>query len=101
MKKHIARLLAVVFIATCCLTVGVTAEAATYIGISKAKSIALSHAGHKKSVVRFVKAKRDREDGRVVYEIEFRLRKNRRIEYEYEIDARTGKILDWDRDYDD
>ena len=71
------------------------------IGKAKAKTIALNHAGLAASKVTFKKAKLDKEDGRWVYEVEFRLRNNRRIEYDYEIDAYTGKILSWDRDYDD
>lgn len=71
------------------------------IGKAKAKNIALNHAGLAASKVTFTKAKLDKDDGRWVYEVEFRLRNNRRIEYDYEIDAYTGKILSWDRDYDD
>ncbi|MDE6209220.1 MAG: PepSY domain-containing protein [Lachnospiraceae bacterium] len=66
-----------------------------YIGIDKAKSIALSHAGFSASEVDFSKAKLDKDDGFVIYEIEFY--KNG-VEYEYEINAITGDILkyDWD-----
>ena len=71
------------------------------IGKAKAKTIALNHAGLSAGKVSFVRVKLDRDDGRWVYEIEFRMRNNRRIEYEYEIDAYTGQILSWDRDYDD
>ena len=68
---------------------------------AKAKNIALNHAGLSAGKVSFVRVKLDRDDGRWVYEIEFRMRNNRRIEYDYEIDAYTGQILSWDRDYDD
>lgn len=67
------------------------------IGIDKAKSIALAHAGVAAADVRFTKAKLDRDDGVALYEIEFRIG---RVEYEYEIHATTGKILDWDIDRD-
>jgi uncharacterized membrane protein YkoI len=70
----------------------------SYIGVSKAKQIALDHAGLKASQVRFKKAKLDTEDGIRVYEIEFY---KGRMEYEYEIDAYTGEILEWDSEYDD
>ena len=64
-----------------------------YIGVDKAKSIALNHAGLSSSSVKFTKAKLEKEDGRMVYEIEFETSK---YEYEYEIDAKTGKIISHD-----
>lgn len=69
-----------------------------YIGVSKAKQIALKDAGFSSSEVDFVKAKLDKEDGERVYEIEFY---SGRMEYEYTIDAYTGEILEWDSGYDD
>ncbi|MCD7723446.1 MAG: PepSY domain-containing protein [Clostridiales bacterium] len=68
-----------------------TASVSTnYIGVDKAKSIALKNAGLSSSGVTFTKAKLEREDGVYVYEIEFI---SAGIEYEYEINATTGKIL--------
>ena len=67
----------------------------SYIGVDKAKSIALNHAGV--SDVIFEKAKLDRDDGKTIYEIEF-YKDN--IEYGYEIDAISGKIIDYDIDND-
>ena len=69
-----------------------------YIGEAKAKSIALSAAGLSESQVSRMSVKLDREDGVMVYEVEFN---NGRTEYEYEIDANSGKILKTDVDYDD
>ena len=69
----------------------------SYIGVDKAKSIALKHAGKSASSVSFTKAKLDKDDGKVVYEIEFR---TGRTEYEYDIDAYSGKILEYDIDRD-
>jgi len=66
-----------------------------YIGMDRAKSIALEHAGLTAGQVRFTHTRMGREDGAVVYEIEFR---QGRTEYEYEIDAATGRILDFERD---
>ena len=63
-----------------------------------AEEIALSHAGLSRTAVRGLRTELDREDGRPVYEIEFR---DGAVEYEYEIHAQTGVVLDWDRDYDD
>ena len=68
----------------------------SYIGIDKAKSIALNHAGV--SDVTFEKAKLDRDDGKTIYEIEFY---KDGMEYSYEIDALTGQILDHEKEYDD
>ena len=63
-----------------------------------AEEIALSHAGLSRTAVRGLRTELDRDDGRPVYEIEFR---DGAVEYEYEIHAQTGAVLDWDRDYDD
>lgn len=65
------------------------------ISESKAKSIALDHAGLTSSQVTFVRVKLDYDDGRWEYEVEF-YRNN--TEYDYEIDASTGKILSYDYD---
>lgn len=79
----------------------------SYIGVDKAKSIALGDAGLKSSSVIFTTAKLDRDDGRYIYEIDFYTSQK---EYDYEIDATSGKILDrdvekldddWDDDDDD
>ncbi len=76
-----------------------TAPASTeYIGLEAAKKIALSHANVSASEATFTKAKQDRDDGRVVYELEFFVGN---VEYEYEIDAISGRILDYDREIDD
>ena len=63
-----------------------------------AEEIALAHAGLSRTAVRGLRSELDRDDGRTVYEIEFR---DGAVEYEYEIDAQSGTILDWDQDYDD
>lgn len=67
-----------------------------YIGVDKAKSIALSSAGI--SDVTFTKAKLDYDDGIAVYEIEFY---TNTAEYDYEISATTGKVRSKDVDKDD
>lgn len=73
-----------------------TKPSSDYIGVDKAKSIALNNAGLSASSVTFTKAKLDREDGIRVYEIEFYTDTK---EYDYEINAKTGKILDKDVEY--
>lgn len=66
-----------------------------HIGMARAKASALEHAGLTDSQVRFTHVGMDREDGRVVYEVEFR---QGNAEYEYKIDAETGRILSHERD---
>ena len=70
-----------------------TFAANNYIGVEKAKSIALKDAGV--SGATFVKAKLETEDGVKVYDVEFY---KGNVEYDYEIDAITGKILEKDKD---
>ena len=69
-----------------------------YIGKEAAKAAALAHAGLSESQVSRMKCELDREDGRVVYEIEF---KCDGMEYEYEIDASSGAVLKYDKERDD
>lgn len=68
------------------------------IGVEQAKAIAVKHAGLSASEVTFSKAKLDREDGVMVYEIEFY--KNG-MEYEYEIHAASGEIIKYDSEHED
>ena len=65
----------------------------SYIGVEKAKAIALKDA--KVSDVTFVKVKLDTEDGVKVYDVEFY---KGNVEYDYEIDAITGQIREKDLD---
>ena len=67
----------------------------TDIGEAKAKSIALNHAGLTESQATFLSVKRDYDDGRWEYEVEFY---KGTTEYDYEIDAATGTILSVDYD---
>lgn len=68
-----------------------------YIGVARAREIALEHAGLTASQVMVTRAAMDRDDGRMVYEIEFR---RNGVEYEYEIDAQSGAILEYEADRD-
>ncbi|MBQ6370028.1 MAG: PepSY domain-containing protein [Firmicutes bacterium] len=80
---------------------GSKAQSADAIGIDRAGEIALEAAGLSADRVVFSKAKLKRDEGRMIYDIEFYVTGER--EYEYEIDAYTGEILDediepWDDD---
>ena len=68
------------------------------IGYAKAKSIALNHAGVSESKAYDMDIELDEEDGKLVYEGEF---KSGGMEYDYEIDAATGTILQQEAERDD
>ncbi|MDO4409162.1 MAG: PepSY domain-containing protein [Eubacteriales bacterium] len=76
--------------------------AGDYIGVERAKQIALDDAGFSENEVIFSTAKFDKDDDdddeAPEYEIEF-FKDN--VEYEYDIDALTGKILDFSSEIDD
>ena len=76
-------------------TVSTFPTASGDIGSEKAKSIALNHAGVTSSTAKFVKVERDRDDGRLLYEVEFYAGNK---EYDYEILASDGTILSYDAD---
>jgi uncharacterized membrane protein YkoI len=61
-----------------------------FIGRQAAIKAALAHAKLQESDVRWLKCELDREDGIMVYEVEF---KKDGFEYDYDIDAKTGKVL--------
>jgi len=76
-------------------TVSETAASRHYISMDMAKSITLNDAGFRPSFVTFEKALLKKDDGKVMYEIEFF---TSAYEYEYEVDAYTGAILSKDVD---
>lgn len=61
------------------------------ISLTKAKAIALKEAGISEKDGRWEKAEEERENGRMIYELEFIKGKQ---EYDFEIDAETGKVLE-------
>ena len=63
------------------------------IGEAKAREIALADAGLTEADVTFVKVNLDRDDGRMVYDVDFY---SGNAEYDYEIDAATGDIVGYD-----
>ena len=76
-------------------TVNEVAASRHYISMDKAKSITLKDAGLRPSFVTFEKALLKKDDGKIIYEIEFF---TSTYEYEYEVDAYTGAILSKDVD---
>ena len=75
---------------------GTAASASTAdIGEAKARSVALSHAGISESSTSYIYAKKDWDDGRWVYDVEFWADGK---EYDYEILASDGTILSYDYD---
>lgn len=63
--------------------------------LEKAKEIALKQAGVDAAKAKFVKAELDIENGVLLYDIEFYVDN---VEYDFEIDAKTGKVLEFDKD---
>lgn len=72
-------------------------SAGSDIGAEKAKSIALSDAGFTASQVQDLQVEKDNDDGRLEYQVEFRVNGT---EYEYTISAADGTILERDIDKD-
>lgn len=64
----------------------------------EAKAIALKDADIKEKDVTNIRIKKDIDDGRTVYEVEFYVENK---EYDYEIDVNTGKIISKDYDIED
>ena len=72
-------------------------DSQTYITAEQAKAVALSAAGFSASEVRGLKAEFDVDNGRAVYEVEF---KKGIFEYDYDIDAVSGKVLKAEKEAD-
>ena len=68
------------------------------IGYAKAKSVALNHAGVSENKAYDMDIELDDEDGRLIYEVEFKFGD---MEYSYEINAATGAILKHEAELDD
>lgn len=73
-------------------------DSASYIGVDRARELALSDAGVSAANARILKCCLDWEDGRAVYEVEFC---SLRTEYDYELDAASGAILKKELDLPD
>ena len=62
------------------------------IGAEKAQEIALEKAGVKAEDTMFINAHIDRDDGKVVYDVEFQ---SASIDYELTVDAVTGEVIEF------
>ncbi len=89
--------IAAILLATMMMILGATAFAAGQrLSLEEAKQIALTRAGVTEAEAVFTKAHADRDDGRMVYELEFHVG---HTEYEMDVDAYTGKITDCSKEY--
>lgn len=75
-----------------------TVPPSTELTADEAVGIALDHAGFTADQVTRLQHELDEDDGSLEWEIEFR---KGSMEYSYTIDAKTGKILDWEKEKDD
>ena len=76
-----------------------TNQTAGEITVEEAKTIALNHAGVKAADATFIQAKRDYDNDRSVYEIEFVVASgNGYLEYDYDIATADGSIVSFDYD---
>lgn len=75
-----------------------TASASAYISEDEAKAAALAHAGISEAEALRLRCGLDWEDGRMIYEVEFEAAG---WECSYEIDAKTGAILQHEKEADD
>lgn len=67
------------------------------IGEDAALQIALDYYNVSRSEARVTKVKIEEDDGRLIYEVEFKVKN---LEYEFEIDALTGEVIECDRSFD-
>ena len=70
-------------------------DPSSLIGSERAKEIAYLHAVVDPSMVFDLEVDLNEEDGRMIYEVEFKANDTK---YEYDIDAVSGEIVKWERD---
>lgn len=68
------------------------------ITLEKAREAALAHAGADADKVTWIKQKKEFDDGRLLYELEFYT--DTYQEYEYEISGTNGEVIAWEFDAD-
>lgn len=71
-------------------------QSGSFVGEEAAKSAALAHAGVSAADAGYVKCELDEDDGRWIYELEFRVGS---VEYDYEVDASSGAVVKAEQDH--
>lgn len=74
------------------------APARTVMSSDAALNVALSHVGVSRDSIWDLDLELDKDDGRLLYEIEFNAGS---YEYEFDIDAYSGTIIEFEKDHDD
>ncbi|MBQ3703202.1 MAG: PepSY domain-containing protein [Oscillospiraceae bacterium] len=90
------KILAIAVVLMMLLSIGASAFAIGELTTEQAKQAAASYVGFGADQVSFVKAYRNWDDGRQVYEIEFYANGQK---YEMDVDAYTGAISDFSVEY--
>lgn len=101
MKKNFMKLLSVVLALAAVFSLAVPSLAAD-VNADKAKQIALKDAGYSAKQVEYIRAEYDVDDGVKVWNVDILAKdsKGRLVDYDYEISAKSGRILEKDREYE-
>jgi hypothetical protein len=98
MKKNLKKLsaLALVLVLVLSLSASALAAGGNDIGQAKAKELALAHFQLAEENVKFIEVRKDYDDGRLVYEVEFC--EPYEVKYSCEVHS-NGAVRDVDKDY--
>ena len=97
MRKTTVVFLLVALLLTGCVSAAGQASDNATITAQQAKTIALEQAGLTAEQVTGLRAELDRDDGRLEWDVDFH---SGGYEYDYTIHAKTGEILDIDKEKD-
>ena len=98
MKKLLTVILVIILLGAAIGGFLIYRHTSTMIGRDAAIDAALGHAGFNADQVSGLRCEKDYDDGREIYDVEFR---HGGYEYNYDIDAHSYRIVEWDKDYDD
>ena len=101
MKKNFKKVLSLALALVAVFSLAVPSLAAD-INAEKAKQIALKDAGYSAKQVEYIRAEYEVDDGVKVWNVDILVKdsKGRLVDYDYEISAKSGKILEKDREYE-